>query len=116
MKRILIAMMMALFLTSNPAAMTITELEQRYEQDRVFVAGYIYGIIHTYLYANVIKDTGNRLFCIPEDEDIGASGFIQLVDNYQHLHGHKLKPETPTEIMVLLAIQNEFPCNPSYQN
>ena len=44
MKRILIAMMMALFLTSNPAAMTIIELEQRYEQDRVFVAGYIYGI------------------------------------------------------------------------
>ena len=110
MKRILITILVTLFLTGNASARTITELGKRYEEDRVFVAGYIYGIINTYLYANIIKDTGNRLFCIPEDEEIGASGFVQLVDNYQYINGHKLKPDTPTEIMVLLAIQDEYPC------
>lgn len=83
---------------------------QDFKNDKSFKL-YITGVGKGTSWANAELDQQGRrlLYCQPKKLALNGSNYIQLIDNF--LDHHKNLPSyTPIEMVLLLALENAFPC------
>jgi hypothetical protein len=90
----------------------ITVKQFRETKDETNFKIYINGVGRGFLWANVFLDRAGKplLYCQPPKLALGSDNYIQLLTNYIDDNKHEVKDDAVVEALLLLALQEAFPC------
>jgi hypothetical protein len=101
-------------ISTSAAAVTLSEYQAQRVKNRVAVNAYLEAVGNGFTWANASLESTKRekLYCAPRRLALNGENYNHLLNEYLKLGIDMDTPDTPIEMLLMNALQHDFPCNP----